>query len=184
MEIALNIRKLLTTTSLAAMIPLALAACSTQDPPSPASTSSVPTDAATNDDSPQSTVSPAAERAAAPAPAEFFTGEVMLQPLYDPNEYRTTGAGEVTFPPSARSHWHSHPVGQTLIVTAGIGWVQDWNGERREMAAGDVIWTPPGVKHWHGATTTGAMTHINVTGFDGDTNVEWLEEVTDAQYAG
>ena len=84
--------------------------------------------------------------------AETFTGEVMVKPLFSPNTSISTGAGQVTFTPCARSAWHTHPAGQTLIVTSGTGWVQQWGGEKLQINPGDVIWTPPGVKHWHGAT--------------------------------
>ena len=90
----------------------------------------------------------------------------------------------MTFTPGARTTWQSHPAGQTLIVTSGSGWVQEWNGEKRRIAAGDVVWTPPGVKHWHGATPTSTMTHIAVQETVGGKNVEWMEPVTEAQAGG
>jgi quercetin dioxygenase-like cupin family protein len=82
----------------------------------------------------------------------------------------------------ARSAWHTHPAGQTLVVTSGIGWVQQWGGDKHQMNVGDVIWTPPGVMHWHGATTTEAMTHIAITGAVDDRNVDWMDKVTDDEY--
>lgn len=121
-------------------------------------------------------------RPAAPGPAETFTGEVSVKPLFDPNDVRSTGAGQVTFTPSARSAWHTHPAGQTLIVTSGTGWVQQWGGEKTQMNPGDVIWTPPGVKHWHGATDTESMTHIALQEPVDGSAVEWMEQVSDDQY--
>jgi 4-carboxymuconolactone decarboxylase len=95
---------------------------------------------------------------------------------------RLAGA-RVTFAPGARTDWHTHPLGQTLIVTAGAGWVQQEGGEKQEIKVGDVVWTPPGVKHWHGATATDRLTHIALTEQQPDgKRVEWMEKVSDAQY--
>jgi quercetin dioxygenase-like cupin family protein len=124
------------------------------------------------------------ERPTGPAPADYFTGEVMLKPLFSPNDVIDTSAGQVTFSPCARSAWHTHPAGQTLIVTSGTGWVQQWGGEKLQINSGDVIWTEPGVKHWHGANEAGAMTHIAVTDFVDGRNVDWMEKVSDDQYRG
>ncbi|MNC65521.1 Cupin domain protein [compost metagenome] len=88
----------------------------------------------------------------------------------------------MTFQPGARSVWHTHPLGQTLVVTAGMGWIQQENGEKIVIKPGDVIWTPPGVKHWHGATATTGMSHIAIQESLDGKNVEWLEPVTEAQY--
>jgi quercetin dioxygenase-like cupin family protein len=121
-------------------------------------------------------------RSPAAGPSDYFTGDVQVQPLFGANEHRNVGAGQVTFSPCARSAWHTHPAGQTLVVTEGTGWVQEWGGEKQQMNVGDVIWTPPGVKHWHGATTTGAMTHVAITGDLDGKNVEWMEKVTDDEY--
>lgn len=114
--------------------------------------------------------------------AEYFTGTVRIDPLFQaPEPARVTGA-HVTFEPGARTAWHMHPLGQTLIVTSGRGWAQRWGGPIEEIRPGDVIWFSPGEKHWHGATPTTAMTHIAVQeALDGKT-VEWLEQVSDAQY--
>jgi quercetin dioxygenase-like cupin family protein/quinol monooxygenase YgiN len=115
-------------------------------------------------------------------PTANFTGTVTVVPLFQATEHRHASAASVSFAPNARSAWHSHPAGQTLIVTSGTGWVQQWGGEKQEIHVGDVIWTPPGVKHWHGATSTTAMTHTAMQeGVDGKV-VEWMEHVTDAQY--
>jgi quercetin dioxygenase-like cupin family protein len=121
-------------------------------------------------------------RPPAAGPDDYFTGYVQVQPLFGANGDRHVGAGEVTFAACARSAWHTHPAGQTLVVTAGTGWVQEWGGDKQEITVGDVIWTPPGVKHWHGATPARAMTHLAITGdLDGNI-VEWMEKVTDDEY--
>ena len=129
-------------------------------------------------------ISPADTRPATAGPAATFTGDVTVQPLFGTNDVRTFGAGEVTFTPCARSAWHTHPAGQTLIVTSGTGWIQEWGQPRQQMNPGDVIWTPPGVKHWHGATETDSVTHIALQQSVDDKNVDWLEHVTDEQYLG
>jgi quercetin dioxygenase-like cupin family protein len=116
--------------------------------------------------------------------SEFFTGHVVVDTLFDATRHAGTAGGEVTFAPGARSAWHTHPGGQTLIVTTGIGWVQEWGGEKREIKPGDVIWTPPGVKHWHGATASDEMSHIAITEAVDGMNVAWLEKVSDEQYSG
>ena len=116
-------------------------------------------------------------------PSDTFTGEVSVKALYGPNDTRNTGAGQVTFSPCARSAWHTHPAGQTLIVTAGTGWVQEWGQPKQEIRPGDVIWTPPGVKHWHGATDSTTLTHIAIQDFVDGRNVDWLDHVSDDEYA-
>jgi quercetin dioxygenase-like cupin family protein len=115
-------------------------------------------------------------------PAENFTGPVRVAPLFQPTAPARTSGARVTFEPGARSAWHTHPLGQILIVTAGTGWVQQEGGAKQEIRPGDVIWTPPGVKHWHGATPTTAMTHIAIQESLGGKNVEWMEQVSDEQY--
>lgn len=117
-----------------------------------------------------------------PGPSEYFTGTVRLDPLFQaPDPARVAGAS-VTFEPGARTAWHTHPLGQTLIVTAGFGWAQREGGPVEEIHPGDVVWFPPGEKHWHGASPTTAMTHIAIQeALDGKT-VDWLEQVSDAQY--
>jgi quercetin dioxygenase-like cupin family protein len=115
-------------------------------------------------------------------PADYFTGVVRIEPLFEaPDPARVVGAS-VTFEPGARTAWHTHPLGQTLIVTAGQGWVQREGGPLEEIHPGDVVWFPPGEKHWHGAAATSAMTHIAIQEAAGGKTVEWLEHVTDAQY--
>lgn len=115
-------------------------------------------------------------------PAEWFTGSVRIDPLFQaPDPARAAGAS-VTFEPGARTAWHTHPLGQTLIVTAGLGWVQREGGPVEEIRPGDVVWFPPGEKHWHGATATTAMTHIAIQErLDGKV-VDWMEQVSDEQY--
>jgi len=118
-------------------------------------------------------------------PADWFTGTVRIDPLFRQAEEpaRATGA-DVTFEPSARTAWHTHPMGQTLIVTVGCGLVQVWGGPIEEIRPGDVVWFPPGEKHWHGAAPNTSMTHIAIQEqLDGKT-VEWLEQVSDEQYNG
>jgi quercetin dioxygenase-like cupin family protein len=116
--------------------------------------------------------------------ADWFTGTVRIDPLFQaPNPARVTGAS-VTFEPGARTAWHTHPLDQTLIVTSGAGRVQRWGGPVEDIRPGDVVWFPPGEKHWHGATDTTAMTHIAIQeALDGKV-IEWLEQVSDEQYRG
>jgi len=116
-------------------------------------------------------------------PAGYFTGTVRIDPLFQaPAPARVTGAS-VTFEPGARTAWHTHPLGQTLIVTFGCGWVQREGGPVEEIRPGDVVWFPPGEKHWHGATPTTAMTHIAVQEALNGKAVDWMEKVSDAQYS-
>ena len=117
-------------------------------------------------------------------PPDNFTGTVRIDPLFDAPEPRRVSGASVTFEPGARTAWHVHPLGQTLIVTAGCGWVQSWGGPVEEIRPGDVITCPPGEKHWHGATPTTAMTHIAIQEKLNGKVVEWLEKVFDEQYLG
>jgi quercetin dioxygenase-like cupin family protein len=128
------------------------------------------------------TVSIAGSQPAAKGPAEYFTGNVRVDPLFAAKDTAPFSGAYVTFEPGARSAWHKHPAGQHLIVTSGVGWTQEWGGRTVEIRAGDVVWCPPGVKHWHGATPTTAMTHIALTGTVGGKNVDWLEKVSDEEY--
>src|SRR5918993_246018 len=115
-------------------------------------------------------------------PAEWFTGTVRIDPLFQaPLPARGNGAS-VTFEPGARTAWHTHPLGQTLIVTSGVGRAQRWGGPIEEIRPGDVVWFPPNVKHWHGATATTAMTHIAIQEKLNGSPVTWMEKVTDEQY--
>ena len=115
-------------------------------------------------------------------PAQFFTGSVRVDPLFPANAPSRVSGGLVTFEPGARSAWHTHPVGQILIVTAGKGLVQRWGGPLEEIRPGDVVRIPPGVKHWHGASPTTGMSHIAIQEAVDGRNVDWLEKVSDEQY--
>jgi quercetin dioxygenase-like cupin family protein len=117
-------------------------------------------------------------------PADWFTGSVRIDPLFQAADPARAQGASVTFEPGARTAWHTHPLGQTLIVTAGSGRVQRWEGPIEEIYPGDVVWFAPGEKHWHGATATTGMTHIAIQErLDGRT-VDWLDKVTDEQYRG
>jgi quercetin dioxygenase-like cupin family protein len=114
--------------------------------------------------------------------AEHFTGDVRIDPLFEAPEPGRLATLNVTFEPGARTAWHTHPLGQTLIVTSGCGWTQCWGEARQEIRQGDVIWCPPGKKHWHGATSTTAMTHIAILEKLDGKAVDWMEKVSDEQY--
>jgi quercetin dioxygenase-like cupin family protein len=113
----------------------------------------------------------------------MFTGNVSITPLFDGTPHTLAAGMSVAFEPGARTAWHAHPAGQTLIVTEGTGWVQEWGGVKHELRAGDVVWTPPGVRHWHGATADDAMTHIAVIEHVNGKVVDWFEHVSDETYA-
>ncbi len=115
-------------------------------------------------------------------PAEWFTGNVRIDPLFQPNDSTRGSGASVTFEPGARSAWHSHPRGQTLVVTAGCGRVQSWGGPIEEIRPGDVIWCPPGEKHWHGAAPTTSMTHISIVEQEAGQSADWMEHVSEEQY--
>jgi quercetin dioxygenase-like cupin family protein len=120
----------------------------------------------------------------AKGPADWFTGTVRIDPLFEAASPATGRGALVTFEPAARTAWHTHPLGQTLIVTSGCGRAQSLGGKVEEIRPGDVVWFPPGEKHWHGAAPTTAMTHIAIQeALDGKV-VEWMEKVTDEQYGG
>jgi quercetin dioxygenase-like cupin family protein len=113
---------------------------------------------------------------------EYFSGSVRIEPLFQAKDPSRASGARVTFEAGARTAWHAHPLGQTLIVTAGTGWVQQWGGKVATIREGDVVWIPPGQKHWHGATATTRMTHIAIQEqLDGKV-VEWVEKVSDEQY--
>ena len=126
----------------------------------------------------------AGSQASAKPPAEYFTGTVRLDPLFQAPGPARVSAASVTFEPGARTNWHTHPLGQTLIVTAGFGRVQREGGPIEEIRPADIVWFPPGEKHWHGAAPKVAMTHIAIQELLDGKNVEWMEKVTDEQYAG
>ena len=116
--------------------------------------------------------------------ADYFTGAVRVDPMFPATAPSRVSGGHVTFEPGARSAWHTHPVGQTLIITSGLGFVQQWGGPKQEVRAGDVVWFPPGIKHWHGASAATAMTHMAIQEVVDGKNVDWLEQVSDEQYRG
>lgn len=118
----------------------------------------------------------------AKGPEDWFTGAVRIDPLFQPNNTRRAAAASVTFEPGARTAWHTHPLGQTLIIMTGCGWVQQEGGPVEEVYPGDVVWFEPNEKHWHGATATNAMTHIATQENLNGKVVEWMEKVTDEQY--
>ena len=123
-------------------------------------------------------------QASGKGPADWFTGAVRIDPLFQTPEPARVQGASVTFEPGARTAWHTHPLGQTLIVTAGCGRAQRWGGAIEEIRPGDVVWFAPGEKHWHGAGETTAMTHIAIhEKLDGKT-VDWMEPVSDEQYLG
>ena len=115
-------------------------------------------------------------------PTDWFTGTVRIDPLFQASAPGRAAGAAVTFEPGARTAWHTHPLGQTLIVTAGFGRVQRWGGPVEEIRPGDVVWFPSGEKHWHGASPTTAMTHIAIQEQLDGKMVEWMEHVSDEQY--
>ncbi len=115
--------------------------------------------------------------------AEYFSGTVRIDPLFDVRESTRAGGVSVTFEPGARTAWHSHPLGQTLIVTAGCGLAQGWGGSVQKIRPGDVIWFSAGEKHWHGATPTTAMTHISIVEQLEGKSADWMEKVSDEEYS-
>jgi quercetin dioxygenase-like cupin family protein len=115
-------------------------------------------------------------------PSDWFTGTVRIDPLFGVNPPARAAGNAVTFEPGARTAWHTHPLGQTLIVTAGAGLAQRWGGPIEEIRPGDVVWIAPGEKHWHGASPTSAMTHIAIQEALEGKAVDWLEKVSDEQY--
>jgi quercetin dioxygenase-like cupin family protein len=117
-------------------------------------------------------------------PADWFTGRVRIDPLFQAPEPARVTCASVTFEPGARTAWHTHPLGQTLIVTAGCGLAQRWGGAIEEIRPGDVIWFSPGEKHWHGATPTTAMTHIAIVEQLDGKSADWMEKVSDEEYQG
>ncbi|WP_079867721.1 (R)-mandelonitrile lyase [Pseudomonas aeruginosa] len=128
------------------------------------------------------TVTPIGSQPSAQGPADHFTGTVRVDSPFQGSAPARVGGATVTFEPGARTAWHTHPLGQTLFVTAGAGLVQEWEGPVRQIRPGDVVWIPPGVKHWHGAAPTTAMTHIAIAESLDGKSVDWLEKVSDEQY--
>lgn len=124
----------------------------------------------------------AGEQASVYGSADFFTGRARVDPLFPANESANTSGAYVTFEPGARSHWHTHPAGQRLVVTSGEGLTQEWGKPVQRIRPGDVVWCPPGVKHWHGAMPHTAMTHLAMSGSANGKTITWMEKVTDDQY--
>lgn len=122
-------------------------------------------------------------RPSAKGPADWFTGTVRIDPLFEAPDPARVAMASVTFEPGARTAWHTHPFGQTLIVTAGCGWAQREGGPVQEICPGDVVWFDPGERHWHGASATTAMTHIAVQEKRDGKMVDWMEQVSDEQYS-
>jgi quercetin dioxygenase-like cupin family protein len=127
-------------------------------------------------------IKPNCSQPSARGPAEYFTGAVRIDAQFQARDPGRAGGAIVTFEPGARSAWHTHPLGQTLIVTFGCGWTQIWGGPIEQILPGDVVWCPPGVRHWHGATPTHAMTHVAIAEMLDGKVVDWMEHVSDAQY--
>jgi quercetin dioxygenase-like cupin family protein len=127
-------------------------------------------------------VTRAGSQPSARGPTERFTGSVRVDELFPANAPSRMSGSSVTFEPGARSAWHAHPLGQVLIVTAGVGWAQCWGGPVEEIRPGDVVWIPPGVKHWHGATAATGMTHIALQEHVDGLVADWMEQVTDDQH--
>lgn len=113
---------------------------------------------------------------------DYFTGSVRIEPLFQATEPARVVGASVSFEPGARTAWHTHPLGQTLVITAGLGWVQQEGGPVEEVRPGDVVWFPPGVRHWHGATPNTPVTHLAIQEALNGKTVDWLEQVSDVQY--
>lgn len=128
------------------------------------------------------TVTKAGEKPSVKGPQEYFTGSVRIDAPFQGTAPARVGGATVTFEPSARTAWHTHPLGQTLIVTAGVGRVQEWGGAVREIHPGDIVWIPAGVKHWHGAAPENSMSHIAIAEAEDGKVVDWMEKVSDEQY--
>jgi len=127
-------------------------------------------------------INPSGSQPSRKGEVEYFTGTVRIDPLFGARDPARTASNSVTFEPGARTAWHTHPLGQTLIVTFGCGLAQSWGGQVEEIRPGDVIRFAPGEKHWHGATSTTAMTHIAIQELLNGKGVDWLEKVTDEEY--
>jgi len=159
-----------------------LASAATQVNQASAASESGVSPATSNKDSQTISITRSGSQPYAKGPAEYFTGSVRIVPLFQASASSRMSCNSVTFEPGARTAWHTHPLGQTLIVTDGSGWIQQWGGKIEEIRKGDVVRIPPGQKHWHGATATTGMTHISIVEqLDGKSAV-WLEKVSDEQY--
>ncbi|CFR27462.1 cupin domain-containing protein [Yersinia massiliensis] len=125
---------------------------------------------------------PSGSQPSQPGSENYFTGQVRIDAPFQATSPARVGGAVVTFEPGARTAWHTHPLGQTLMITQGRGWIQEWGNEIKEMNQGDIVWIPEGVKHWHGATPNTAMTHIAIAESLNGSPVEWMEKVSDEQY--
>jgi quercetin dioxygenase-like cupin family protein len=170
---------LLTATAISLFL-LALAPAHASDATAASGAGSHP--AVSHEDAPTITITRSGSQPSRKGVGQYFTGSVRIDPLFQAKDPLRTSGASVTFEPGARSAWHTHPLGQTLIVTARTGWVQQEGREKQEIKPGDVIWIPPGVKHWHGATATNGMTHIAIQEEVDGKNVDWMEQVSDEQY--
>ena len=137
---------------------------------------------ASSEDSQTIRITRSGSQPSAKGSVEYFTGAVRIDSRFQQSDPARVGGGIVTFEPGARTAWHTHPLGQTLIVTAGAGLIQQWGGPIQEMKQGDIVWIPPGVKHWHGATATTGMTHIAIAEKLVGKTSDWMEQVSDEQY--
>jgi quercetin dioxygenase-like cupin family protein len=129
-------------------------------------------------------ITPNGSRPSTKAPAEYFTGTVRMDPIIDAPEPARVRSVMVTFEPGARTAWHTHPLGQTLLVVSGLGLAQGWGGPIRQIRPGDTVWFPPGEKHWHGASAETAMCHLAIQEVLDGSAVTWMEQVSDDQYKG
>ena len=157
-------------------IPLLVSVCAPADQAGRAS------DPASKVDSEKITIARRRSQSSNTGRAEYFSGTARITELFPAKAPARVSGGRVTFEPGARSAWHTHPLGQILIVTDGAGWVRQWGGPKEEIREGDVVWIPPGQKHWHGATAATGMTHIAIQEQLDGKAVEWMEKVSDEQY--
>ncbi|AIN16824.1 araC-like ligand binding domain protein [Yersinia rochesterensis] len=127
-------------------------------------------------------ITPSGSQVSQSGSANYFTGQVRIDAPFQATLPARVGGALVTFEPGARTAWHTHPLGQTLIITQGRGWIQEWGSEINEMNQGDIVWIPEGVKHWHGATPDTAMTHMAIAESLNGSPVEWMEKVSNEQY--
>lgn len=171
--------RLLTTTTMALVL-LGLAGVNANQARAASSSDAPPV--AQNEGSQTISITRSGSQSASQGSGEYFTGSVRIDTLFKANDPARTSGGRVTFEPGARTAWHTHPLGQTLIVTAGTGRVQRWGGPIEEIRQGDVVWIPPRQKHWHGAAPNSAMTHIAIAEQLNGKAVDWMEKVSDEQY--
>lgn len=160
----------------AVVLPLSLLACA------PVQSRTQPQNTSSNQGAEQMEISRSGTQTPNRGPAEYFTGEATITPLFNAEGPSQVGAALVRFEPGARTVWHTHPLGQRLIVTSGTGWTQVEGGPVEEIREGDVVWFPPNIRHWHGATHTTVMTHIAIQASKDGSPVRWAEHVPEAEY--